>query len=247
MKNLDKKEISDGVVHKIPADLRKALTADKAALAKWEDITPLARNEWICWTIFAKTEETRRDHVQRVVSELKEGIRRPCCWIGCIHRTDKAISPSVQGILSRQGKKSKMINNNEDISKQIDAIIKKHDDWRGKILSRLRTLIRQADPAVLEEVKWKMPSNPEGVPVWSHNGIVCIGGVLKNSVRLTFSKGAQMKDPKKLFNASLNSKTDRGIDFQEGDKIDEKALKNLVRAAVVLNLKGRVGSKSRRN
>jgi uncharacterized protein YdeI (YjbR/CyaY-like superfamily) len=81
-----KKGISNGTVHKVPADLRKALTSDSAALAAWEDITPLARNEWICWTISVKKPETRRQHVDRVRAELKEGIRRPCCWAGCIHR-----------------------------------------------------------------------------------------------------------------------------------------------------------------
>ena len=96
-------KISEGVVHKLPADLKKALTADKKALAKWEDITPLARNEWICWTESVKTQETRKDHVQRTVSELKEGKRRPCCWIGCIHRQDKPMSRSQKFIL---GKKS---------------------------------------------------------------------------------------------------------------------------------------------
>lgn len=88
-------------MHKIPADLQAALRNDAKALALWEGLTPLARNEWICWTTFVKQEKTRADHVRRVVSELKEGMRRPCCWIGCIHRADKAISPSVQGILKR--------------------------------------------------------------------------------------------------------------------------------------------------
>ena len=96
------REISGGVVHELPADLRKVLSGDAAALAAWEDLTPLARNEWICWTISVKKPETRRQHVDRVRSELKEGVRRPCCWIGCIHRTDKSISPSVQGILSKR-------------------------------------------------------------------------------------------------------------------------------------------------
>jgi uncharacterized protein YdeI (YjbR/CyaY-like superfamily) len=96
------KQISDGTVHKLPADLKKALTADKKALALWEDITPLARNEWICWTIAPKKPETRAHHVRRVVSELKDGMRRPCCWVGCIHRKDKAISPSVRWALSRK-------------------------------------------------------------------------------------------------------------------------------------------------
>lgn len=88
----------------MPADLKKALLVDSAALAKWEDLTPLARNEWICWVTYVKKAETRHEHVNRVVSELKEGMRQPCCWIGCIHRTDKAISPSVRGILSKQKK-----------------------------------------------------------------------------------------------------------------------------------------------
>lgn len=100
------KSISHGTVHKMPTDLRKALTADSAALVIWEGLTPLARNEWICWVTFVKKEETRKEHVQRAVSELKEGMRRPCCWLGCIHRKDKAISPSVQAVLARRSKKS---------------------------------------------------------------------------------------------------------------------------------------------
>ena len=99
-------EISGGVVHELPEDLRTALASDEEALAAWEDLTPLARNEWICWTIAVKRPDTRRQHVERVRTELKEGIRRPCCWIGCIHRTDKAISPSVQYVLNRRAKKS---------------------------------------------------------------------------------------------------------------------------------------------
>lgn len=101
------KTISSGVVHKLPTDLRKALTSDREALAIWEDLTPLARNEWICWVTFVKKDETRKEHVKRTVSELKEGMRRPCCWLGCIHRTDKPISPSVQSVLDRRSKKSK--------------------------------------------------------------------------------------------------------------------------------------------
>jgi hypothetical protein len=100
-----KTQPSGGVVHDVPQDLAKALHADKDALERWEDLTPLARNEWICWTINVKTEATRQKHVDRVISELLEGVRRPCCWIGCIHRTDKAISPSIQWVLSRQKKK----------------------------------------------------------------------------------------------------------------------------------------------
>jgi hypothetical protein len=96
--------ISNGTVHKVPADLQTALTSDPKALSLWENLTPLARNEWICWVTFVKRDETRKEHVKRTVSELKEGMRRPCCWIGCIHRTDKPISPSIQYILSKKSK-----------------------------------------------------------------------------------------------------------------------------------------------
>lgn len=101
------KKISAGVVHELPSDLRKALTLDSKALAAWEDITPLARNEWICWVTAVKQQTTRDEHVSRTISELKEGKRRPCCWIGCIHRTDKAISPSIQYVLSKRTKVNK--------------------------------------------------------------------------------------------------------------------------------------------
>jgi hypothetical protein len=95
-------KLSQGVVHAVPADLQKTLLTDKAALSAWESITPLARNEWICWTISVKKAETRKEHVERVKNELKQGKRRPCCWIGCIHRIDKKVSPSVQNILSKK-------------------------------------------------------------------------------------------------------------------------------------------------
>jgi len=120
-------------------------------------------------------------------------------------------------------------------SKQIDAIIRKPGDWRSKTLSQLRALIKEADSAAIEEVKWKKPSNPMGVPVWSHDGIICIGEALKSAVRLTFPKGAQMRDPKKLFNTRLESKTVRAVDFQEGDRVDQAALMALVLEAVALN------------
>src|SRR5512141_2756062 len=110
-------------------------------------------------------------------------------------------------------------------SQQIDDIIKASGDWRGKKLSQLRAVIKKADPAIVEEVKWKKPSRPEGVPVWSHDGNVCIADTLKNAVRLTFPKGAQVKDPKKLFNTRLDSKSVRAIDFFEADTIDDAALK----------------------
>src|SRR5512135_2893838 len=120
-------------------------------------------------------------------------------------------------------------------AQQIDAIIKQPGDWRGKKLSQLRAFIKKADPAAVEQVKWKKPSNPMGVPVWSHDGILCIGEALKNAVRLTFPKGAQIKDPKKLFNTRLDSKTVRAIDLHEGESADEAALKALIRDAVRLN------------
>lgn len=97
-----KEKISVKIPHKVPPDLSKALASDKAALSLWNSLTPLARNEWICWVTFVKKEETRKDHVKRTVSELKEGVRRPCCWLGCIHRKDKAISPSVRAILKKR-------------------------------------------------------------------------------------------------------------------------------------------------
>ena len=120
-------------------------------------------------------------------------------------------------------------------SAQIDAKIKSLGDWRGKTLSMLRALIQKADPAVIEEMKWKKPSNPSGVPVWSHDGIICIGEPLKNATRLTFPNGASIKDPKKLFNARLDSNTVRAIDFHEGDSVNEAALKSIIVEAVRLN------------
>jgi hypothetical protein len=120
-------------------------------------------------------------------------------------------------------------------SQQIDAIIKEPGDWRGKKLSQLRALIRMADPAVVEEVKWKKPTKPSGVPVWSHDGIICVADTLKNAVRLTFPKGAQLKDPKRIFNTRLESNTVRAIDFHEDDTVDDAALKALILEAVRLN------------
>jgi len=129
--------------------------------------------------------------------------------------------------------------NGKTPSQEIDDIIKESGDWRGKKLSQLRTLIKKADPALVEEVKWKKPSRPSGVPVWSHDGIICVADTLKNAVRLTFPKGAQMKDPKKLFNTRLDSKTVRAIDFLEGDIINETAFKALILDAVRLNTTGK--------
>jgi hypothetical protein len=121
-------------------------------------------------------------------------------------------------------------------SQLIDARIKGLSDWRGETLAWIRTLIQQADPEVIEEVKWRKPSNSMlGVPVWSHSGIICTGETYKNAVKLTFAKGASLEDPSGLFNSSLEGNTRRAIDFHDGDAIDEKALKALIRAAVTLN------------
>src|SRR5262249_4770529 len=117
----------------------------------------------------------------------------------------------------------------ESPSEQIDARIEDLGGWRGEMLSRLRGLIKEADPEVAEEWKWR------GTPVWSHNGLICTGETYKNVVKMTFAKGASLKDPSSLFNSSLEGNTRRAIDFHEGEKIDEKALKTLVRAAVTLN------------
>ncbi len=97
-------KLADGTVHKMPADLQRALGAQKTARVAWGSLTPLARNEWICWNVTVKQEATRKDHIKRTVQELQEGKRRPCCWMGCIHRTDKPISPSIRGILSKRSK-----------------------------------------------------------------------------------------------------------------------------------------------
>ncbi|MEO6728737.1 MAG: YdeI/OmpD-associated family protein [Candidatus Dojkabacteria bacterium] len=96
------KKISSGTFHKIPNDLKEALTSDSKALTLWESLTPLARNEWICWVVSVKRVGTREEHIERVISELKDGMRRPCCWLGCTHRTDKKISPSVKHVLNKR-------------------------------------------------------------------------------------------------------------------------------------------------
>lgn len=124
----------------------------------------------------------------------------------------------------------------ESPSELIDARIKELGDWRGKTLSRMRTLIKQADPEVVEEVKWRKPSNSMlGVPVWSHHGIICTGETYRDKVKLTFARGASIEDPAGLFNSSLEGNTRRAVDLHEGEEIDEEALKDLVRAAVTLN------------
>jgi hypothetical protein len=119
----------------------------------------------------------------------------------------------------------------------IDERIKELRDWRGKTLAKVRDIIHEADPEIVEEWKWVKPTSP-GTPVWSHGGIVCTGETYKNAVKMTFAKGATLKDPSGLFNSSLDGNVRRAIDIHEGDKVDVAALKDLIRAAVALNLKG---------
>jgi hypothetical protein len=126
----------------------------------------------------------------------------------------------------------------ESASALIDEKIKELGDWRGKTLAKVREIIHEADPEILEEWKWVKPKSP-GTPVWSHGGIVCTGETYKNVVKMTFAKGAALKDPSGLFNSSLDGNVRRAIDIHEGDKVDEAALKDLIRAAVALNLKGK--------
>lgn len=126
-------------------------------------------------------------------------------------------------------KKSGSPQKSQSASRLIDARIKELGDWRGRMLSRLRALVKQADPEVVEEWKWR------GVPVWSHDGLICTGETYQSVVKMTFAKGAALKDPSRLFNSSLDGNTRRAIDFHEGEKIDERALKTLLRAAVALN------------
>ena len=135
---------------------------------------------------------------------------------------------------------SKEAKGGESPSQLIDARIKELGDWRGETLARVRNLVKQADPEVVEEWKWR------GVPVWSHAGMICTGETYKNVVKMTFAKGASLEDPSRIFNSSLEGNTRRAIDFREGDKIDEKALKALIRAAVALNTSARAQKKTKR-
>jgi hypothetical protein len=132
---------------------------------------------------------------------------------------------------------SVMADSKTDASKQIDARIKGLDDWRGKTLSEVRQIIRDADPEIVEEWKWVKKTNP-GTPVWSHDGGICTGETYRDVVKLTFFKGASLNDPAGLFNSSLEGKVRRAIDIREGDKINKSALKNLIRQAVALNREG---------
>ena len=133
----------------------------------------------------------------------------------------------------------------ETASAFIDQKIKELGDWRGKMLAKVRGIIHEADPEIVEERKWVKPTSP-GIPIFSHGGIVCTGETYKNVVKMTFAKGAALKDPSGLFNSSLDGNVRRAIDIHEGDQVDEAALKDLIRAAVALNLKGKSKPKPRR-
>ena len=127
-------------------------------------------------------------------------------------------------------------------SELVEARIRQLEDWRGEALARVRTLIKDADPEVVEDVKWRKPSNPSGVPVWEHAGLLCTGETYRDKVKLTFARGASLPDPAGLFNAGLDGNTRRAIDLREGDTLDEAAFKDLVRAAMALNLSRRAGA-----
>src|SRR5262249_34303392 len=142
--------------------------------------------------------------------------------------------------------KNAVSGDEETASELLDKRIRQLGDWRGKTLAKVRGLIHQADPEIVEEWKWVKATNP-GTPVWSHGGIVCTGETYKDAVKMTFAKGAQLKDPSGLFNSSLGGNIRRAIDIHEGDKVDEAALKDLIRAAVALNLKGKAKPKPRRS
>jgi hypothetical protein len=137
---------------------------------------------------------------------------------------------------SRRAKPGKgATGTSEDGPKLIDEMFRDLPDWRGETLARLRALIHEVDPDVVEEIKWRKPSNPDGVPVWSHHGILCTANVWKDHVRLTFAKGGLLKDPRRVFNASLNGNFMRALDLREGDTFDDDALRALLRAAIALN------------
>jgi hypothetical protein len=151
-------------------------------------------------------------------------------------------------IITRMKRTAKQDEGEASSSQQIDARIAALGDWRGEMLARVRRLILEADPEVVEEVKWRKPSNAmSGVPVWSHDGIVCTGETYRNAVKLTFARGAALDDPTRLFNASLAGGTRRAIDLREGDRIDEEALKALIRAAVALNRSKRATARPARS
>ena len=153
--------------------------------------------------------------------------------------TLSVVAKRATATMKKTGSGAKEGKGGDSPSQLIDARIKELSDWRGETLARVRILIKQADPEVVEEWKWR------GVPVWSHAGIICTGETYRNVVKMTFAKGASLEDPSRLFNSSLEGNTRRAIDFHEGDKIDEKELKALIRAAVALNTSAPVRSQKR--
>lgn len=157
----------------------------------------------------------------------KAAKRAPAKKKGATKRT----TPAKAGPRARPG----AVAPDADASKLITQRIQELGDWRGEALARMRALILDADPEVVEEVKWRKPSNPAGVPVWSHDGMICTGEVYKDTVKLTFAQGAKLKDPARVFNASLDAGTRRAIDIRKGDAVDERAFQALLRDAVALN------------
>ena len=171
--------------------------------------------------------ETRPDVTSLFDTEDPDGIGLR--WYQVLTSDTQATETMKKATANMTTKSSPKEEGGDSPSRRIDAKIKELSDWRGEMLSRLRALIKQADPEVVEEWKWR------GVPVWSHAGMICTGETYKNVVKMTFAKGASLEDPSGLFNASLEGNTRRAIDFHEGDEIDEDALKTLIRAAVALN------------
>jgi hypothetical protein len=169
--------------------------------------------------------------VNRTLSAVAKGTSRKSAKV-----TKKAAASPVAATLKKTKNGSKQGDGGDGPSRLIDARIKELSDWRGETLARVRSLIKQADPEVVEEWKWR------GVPVWSHAGIICTGETYKSVVKMTFARGASLEDPSRLFNSSLEGNTRRAIDFHEGDKIDEKALKTLIRAAAALNISVRAAA-----
>jgi hypothetical protein len=162
---------------------------------------------------------------------------QPIAWRTNVSRArDTATMTKATATMKKMTSGSMEGKGGDSASQLIDARIKELSDWRGETLARLRSLIKQADPEVVEDVKWRKPSNSmRGVPVWSHAGMICTGETYKDAVKLTFAQGASLEDPSGLFNSSLEGSTRRAIDFHNGDKIDEKAFKALIRAAMALN------------
>jgi hypothetical protein len=154
--------------------------------------------------------------------------------------TTRAVAKSATASVKKTASGSKEAKAGDDPARLIDARIKELGDWRGETLARVRTLIRQADPEAVEEWKWR------GVPVWSHGGIICTGETYKAVVKLTFARGAALPDPSRLFNSSLEGNVRRAIDIHEGDRIDERALTALIRAAVALNISARASAGARK-